>query len=204
MSISEKVKTINNKIEQNKAQYNLDRKTAKISALSSGNVSKYEFLTGKYVLPEKDLLERAAELKRYEYSLLGKELKKQTSVAEKQYQNFDKVFKPDEIEQPITIKKEQPVTIKKEITDESSLVYDSKYCFSEYRNVAKYYNLSFTIKHDTLLPFYHRLNEFRNVAPQTEKAKIKKNIVYNNAVSLYNTLLTIYFNQYNNITNKEK
>ena len=43
-------------------------KTAKISALSSGNVSKYEFLTGKDVLSEKDLLERAAELKRFEYS----------------------------------------------------------------------------------------------------------------------------------------
>ena len=46
MNISEKIKT-NKKIEKNKAQYNLDRQTAKISALSSGNVSKYEFLTGK-------------------------------------------------------------------------------------------------------------------------------------------------------------
>ena len=43
MSISEKIKTIENKIEQNKAQYNLDRQSAKVSALSSGNVSKYEF-----------------------------------------------------------------------------------------------------------------------------------------------------------------
>ena len=39
MSISEKIKAINNKIEQSKVQYNLDRETAKISALSSGNVS---------------------------------------------------------------------------------------------------------------------------------------------------------------------
>ena len=44
MSIIEKTKTIDNKIEQNKGQYNLERQTAKISALSSGNVSKYEFL----------------------------------------------------------------------------------------------------------------------------------------------------------------
>ena len=41
MSISEKIKAINNKIEQNQAQYDLDKQTAKISALSSGNVSKY-------------------------------------------------------------------------------------------------------------------------------------------------------------------
>ena len=73
MSISEKIKAINNKIEQNKAQYNLDRHTAKIFALSSVNVSKYEFLTGTDVLPEKDLLEKAAVLKRFEDSLLSKE-----------------------------------------------------------------------------------------------------------------------------------
>ena len=34
MTVSEKIKTIDNKIEQNKAHYSLDRQTAKISALS--------------------------------------------------------------------------------------------------------------------------------------------------------------------------
>ena len=47
MSISEKIKAINNKIEQSKVQYNLYRQTANISALSSGNISKYKILTGK-------------------------------------------------------------------------------------------------------------------------------------------------------------
>ena len=68
MNICEKIKTINNKIEQNKAQYNLDRQTAKLSALSSGNISKNELLTSKDVLPEKNLLEKAATMKRFEYS----------------------------------------------------------------------------------------------------------------------------------------
>ena len=75
MSISEKIKTINNKTKQNKAQYNLGRQTVKISALLSGNVSKYEFLTGKGVLPEKELLEKASTMKRFECFPLGKELK---------------------------------------------------------------------------------------------------------------------------------
>ena len=83
MSISEKTEAISNKIDQNKAQYYLDRQIAKISALSSGNVRKYEFLTSKDVLPEKQFLEKAAVLKRFEYSPLGKDLKAQTSVAEK-------------------------------------------------------------------------------------------------------------------------
>ena len=62
MTIGEKIKTIDNIIKKSKAQYDLGRQTAKISALSSGNVSKYEFLAGKDVLSEKDLLEKAATM----------------------------------------------------------------------------------------------------------------------------------------------
>ena len=92
MSISEKIKAANNEIEQKnlEAQYNLDRQTAKISAFSSENVSKCELLTGKDVLPEKDLLEKAATMKKYEYSPLGKKLKAQTDIAKKQYEGLDK------------------------------------------------------------------------------------------------------------------
>ena len=68
----------------NKAQYNLERETAKISSLSSRNLSKYEFFTGENILPEKDLLEKAATIKRFEYSSSGSELKKQTDTAKKQ------------------------------------------------------------------------------------------------------------------------
>ena len=55
-------------MEQNNTQYDLDRQSAKISASSWGNVSKYECLTSKYVLPEKDLLEKPATAKWFEYS----------------------------------------------------------------------------------------------------------------------------------------
>ena len=71
--MSEKIKIINKKIEQNKAQNNLDRQIVKISALSLGNVNKYECFTGNDVLPETYLLEKAAIIKskRFEYSPLG-------------------------------------------------------------------------------------------------------------------------------------
>ena len=52
-------------------------------------------MTGKYILPEKDLLEIAASIKRFEYSLLGIELKAQTDIAKKQYQKPDNTFKFD-------------------------------------------------------------------------------------------------------------
>ena len=52
------------------------------------NVSEYEFLTGKYVLPEKDLLEKTATMKRFEHLSLGKELKAETDNGKNgQYQN---------------------------------------------------------------------------------------------------------------------
>ena len=76
-----KIKRIDNKVKQNKAKYDLDRQTAKIFALSSGTVRKYEFLTDKGVLLEKDLLEKAATMKKFEYSPLGKELKAQNDIA---------------------------------------------------------------------------------------------------------------------------
>ena len=68
-------------------------------------------MTAKDVLPEKDWLEKATALKRFEYSPLGKELKKQSSVAEKQYQDFDKVLNYDKKEEPLNFEKEEQLKI---------------------------------------------------------------------------------------------
>ena len=55
-----------------------------MSAFSLGNGSKYEFLTGKDVLSENDLLEKAAALKRFWYSPLRRAFEQQTNVIKKQ------------------------------------------------------------------------------------------------------------------------
>ena len=88
MSIT--IEAINSKIKQNKAQYNLDRQSAKISASLSENVCKYEFLNGKDVLPEKDMIGKAATIKSFEYSPLGKAFEKQTNVIKKQTEVINK------------------------------------------------------------------------------------------------------------------
>ena len=46
MTITDQIKILNRKIIRNEAQHDLDRKAAKISALSSNNLNKYEYLTG--------------------------------------------------------------------------------------------------------------------------------------------------------------
>ena len=47
MTITDQIKLLDRKIMQNEAQYDLDRKAAKMSALSSNNLDKYENLTCK-------------------------------------------------------------------------------------------------------------------------------------------------------------
>ena len=47
MIITDQIKILNKKILQNEAQYDFDKKAAKISALSSNNLDKYEHLTGE-------------------------------------------------------------------------------------------------------------------------------------------------------------
>ena len=74
MTVCKKLKTIDKKFEQSNVQYHLDKQTSNISALPSGNVSKYEFLTSEDVLQEKGLLEKVATIKKIEYSPLGSEL----------------------------------------------------------------------------------------------------------------------------------
>ena len=71
LTVSEKMKTIDNKIEQNKAQYDLERQTSKILLYHQENLVNI-FSTGKNVLLEKDLLEKAATLNRFDYSSFGK------------------------------------------------------------------------------------------------------------------------------------
>ena len=68
MKVTDQIKILNRKIKQNEAQYDLDREAAKISALSSNNLDKYEYLTGEDLGLKPNTIEQA----RFEYSPLGK------------------------------------------------------------------------------------------------------------------------------------
>ena len=61
--------TINNQIRNEKLQYDLNREAAKISALSSGKVHKYEYLTGEDILLSN---QQQIEQAKFTYSPLGK------------------------------------------------------------------------------------------------------------------------------------
>ena len=72
---------------QKEAQYDLDRKTAKISALSSNNLDKYEYLTGE----DLNLKPSTIEQVKFEYSSLGKMLNKGLDKDDKKEGLFNKL-----------------------------------------------------------------------------------------------------------------
>ena len=74
--------TINDQIMDEKLPYDINREAAKISALSSGKIHKYEYLTGEDILPsnQQQIIEQA----KFTYSPLGKAFEKQLKTIENQ------------------------------------------------------------------------------------------------------------------------
>ena len=71
MTLTEQVKILDDKIKASKARYDLDREAAKISALSRGELEKYEYLTGEDLGYKPKVLEKV----KFQYSSLGEALK---------------------------------------------------------------------------------------------------------------------------------
>ena len=91
--------TINNQIRGEKLQYHINREEAKISALSSGKINKYEYLTGEDILLSNQ--QQIIEQVKFIYSPLGKAFEKQIKTIEDQGQKqIDglKVLEPKVIE----------------------------------------------------------------------------------------------------------
>ena len=74
--------TINGQIRDEKLQYHINRQAAEISALSSDKIHKYEYLTGKDILPSNQ--QQIIEQEKLTYSPLGKAFEKQMKTIEDQ------------------------------------------------------------------------------------------------------------------------
>ena len=79
MTINEQTKILDNKIRSNQVQYNLDRQNAKTSALSSGELDKYQYLTGEDLGYKPDVVQKA----KFEYSPLRQVFNKGLDTSEK-------------------------------------------------------------------------------------------------------------------------
>ena len=68
MTREEQIKILDDKIKSNTSQYKIDRLNAELSAFSSGDLNKYEFLTRKDLKYKPKALDKA----KFEFSPLGK------------------------------------------------------------------------------------------------------------------------------------
>ena len=95
--------TINDQITDEKLWYDINIEVAEISALSSGKIHKYEYLTGQDILPsnQQQIIEQA----KFTYSPLGKAFEKQIKTIEDQGEKQIKAIQDQDQGQVKTMKK---------------------------------------------------------------------------------------------------
>ena len=106
--------TINDQIKDEKLQYNINREAAKISALSSGKLHKYEYLTGEDILPSTQ--QQIIEQTKFTYPPLGKAFDKEIKTIEDQGKKQVALN---------TLKSDNKITIKKCIYDPKDIPFIS-------------------------------------------------------------------------------
>ena len=114
--------TIDDKIRHEKLQYDINREAAKISALLSGKIEKYEYLTGEKILPsnQRQIIEQA----KFAYSLIGKAFEKQTKTIEDQGEKQVKAIEDNK----------KQVDNKKELDDNELLLSKEREAFKNIYN----------------------------------------------------------------------
>ena len=129
MTVTDQLKIIDNKIKANQAQYDLDRLTAKISALSSGELRKYEYLTGEDLGYRPSVLEQT----KFDYSPLGKVFNKGLDDKDDQKERLLKRLKniEDKNEKlPNTVS--GAIKAGKNVSNKSDFYYNSTYNFNKF------------------------------------------------------------------------
>ena len=132
--------TIKDQIKDEKLHYDINREAAKTSALSSGKLHKFEYLTGEDILPSNQ--QQIIEQTKFTYSPLGKAFDKQIKTIEdqgkKQVDALEKL-KPEETK-PI---EDTSNNQSKAATIFNDLINKRKELMNKLYDSADYNNLSF-------------------------------------------------------------
>ena len=134
MTVTDQIKILNRKIKQNESQYDLDREAAKISALSSNNLDKYEYLTGEDLGLKPSTVEQA----KFEYSPLGKIFNKGLSEEDKKEGLLKKLKNVEDKNEQLLKIKNKTENIK-EVTDfaKEPLSLEANALIEEIRTIQK-------------------------------------------------------------------
>ena len=160
MTVTDQLKIIDNKIKANQAQYDLDRLAAKISAYSSGDLRKYEYLTGEDLGYKPSVFEQA----KFDYSPLGNIFTKGFDKDDKKEGLFKRIENIKDKNEELLNVFSATNKVSKAAKNESDFNYDSRYGFykfdRDFENFKKI--ISIDLKRSKLIEFYKLLSDFKN------------------------------------------
>ena len=108
--------TINDQIKDEKLQYDINREAAKISALSSGKLHKYEYRTSEDIFPSAQ--QQIIDQTKFTYSPSGKAFDKQIKTAKDQGKK--------QVDPLNTLKSDNKITVEKYKYDPKDTLFISK------------------------------------------------------------------------------
>ena len=148
MTLNDEIKILDDNIKANQAEYDLDREVAKMSALLSKELDKYEYLTGEDLGYKPGIVQRD----KFEYPLLGEVLSGKVKK-DKQNNKTDKRIKKDK--------------------QEKNLFYNSQHSFVKFKDVSDFRDLSLDSMLKKLNDFFIKnLLCLKNLIQKQKKSKI--------------------------------
>ena len=186
MTVTDQIKILNQKIKQNESQYDLDREAAKISALSSNNLDKYELLTGE----DLGLKPSTIEQTKFDYSPLGKIFNKRLSEEHKKEGLFKRLENvKDKNEKLINRFSTTNKAPNNKINNQSKkLIYVANRSFEKLRNIDNIKKLSLYSMCNLMKEYHKKCNSLKKLKPQKENNKKQKQEVLTNVGDIYNEL----------------
>ena len=124
MTVTNQLKITGNKIKANQAQYDLDKLPAKIFAYSSGDLRKYEYLTGEDLGYKPSMVEQV----KFDYSPLANVFTKRLGKDDKTEGLFKRLknLKNKSGEEQLKVFR-RANKVSKAAKNESNFHYDSRY-----------------------------------------------------------------------------
>ena len=125
ITVTDQLKIIDNKIKANQAQYDLDRLAAKISAYSSGDLRKYEYLTGEDLGYKPSVFEQA----KFDYSPFGNIFTKGLDKDDQKEELFKRLENIEDKNKEMLNAFNAANKVSKAAKNDSDFNYDCRYVF---------------------------------------------------------------------------
>ena len=183
--------TIDDQIKDEKLQYNINRETGKISALSSVEIRKYEYLTGEDILPsnQQQIIEQA----KFTYSPLGKAFDKQIKTIKDQGDKQVEALNNLKLKEETKPIKDTPNNKTKALTIFNELINKRKELMNKLYDSVDYNNLIFKYVDPTKDVNFYEYMDSKELFNAIKSSRIKFSNARNKQNEFLNNLSVIKF-----------